>query len=130
MDNIDAVFAARWDDADLEPAEPAEPLQVFRRLTLALVGTAPSLEEIRRELAFKRLAIDEDGEGLVWIGETQIPTDSVMSTPRPLATEETAAATSPVAPALQPFTEPNPQPNGLTGFGSGFKTGMARIPRW
>ena len=44
------------------------------------------LEEMRRELAFKRLAIDEDGEGLG---------------------EETATVTSSAVSALLPFAEPD-----------------------
>ncbi len=43
----------------------------YRTLKYVLSLDDALLEEIRRELAFKRLAIDEDKEGLVWIGETQ-----------------------------------------------------------
>lgn len=45
---VDQILASRWQQAAVEPAEQADDLQVFRRLTLALVGTAPSLEEIRQ----------------------------------------------------------------------------------
>ncbi len=45
---IDALLQSTWDEASVDPAEPADDLQVLRRLSLALVGTAPSLEEIRR----------------------------------------------------------------------------------
>ena len=48
---IDHDFAERWRKAGLEPAsmlEGEEELQVLRRLSLALHGTIPSLEEIRR----------------------------------------------------------------------------------
>lgn len=45
--DIDDWFAARWRAADIQPAETAEDLVVFRRLSLALVGAVPSLEEIR-----------------------------------------------------------------------------------
>lgn len=57
---IDELLASRWqqefawqDDSGqqltgpLEPAAPAEPLTILRRLSLALHGTVPSLEEIR-----------------------------------------------------------------------------------
>jgi class 3 adenylate cyclase/predicted ATPase len=57
-----------------------------------------SLEDLRRELIFRRLARDEAGEGLVWIGGTPLPVgataDAVMSlspalAPRsPLATDD------------------------------------------
>lgn len=36
-----------WSDEGLEPAEPADDLAVYRRLSLALHGTIPSLEEVR-----------------------------------------------------------------------------------
>jgi hypothetical protein len=45
---IDALLQSSWDEAAVDAAEPADDLQVFRRLSLGLVGTAPSLEEIRR----------------------------------------------------------------------------------
>ncbi len=48
---MDAYFSARWQKAELEPAlilEEAEELQILRRLSLALHGTIPSLEDIRR----------------------------------------------------------------------------------
>ncbi len=44
---VNALLEAAWTDYSIEPAERADDLQVFRRLALALVGTAPSLEEIR-----------------------------------------------------------------------------------
>jgi len=39
---------AHWNDEPLPPARPADDLQVLRRLSLALHGTVPSLEEIRQ----------------------------------------------------------------------------------
>lgn len=45
---INAEFHRKWKEADLVPAAPAPDLQVLRRLTLALMGTIPSLEEIRQ----------------------------------------------------------------------------------
>lgn len=46
--SIDRLLAARWADAGIEPAAPAAELSVLRRAWLALAGTVPSLEEIRR----------------------------------------------------------------------------------
>ena len=44
---VDAEFSRRWAEAKLAPAAPADDLQVLRRLALALVGSTPSLEEVR-----------------------------------------------------------------------------------
>ncbi|MEZ6059839.1 MAG: DUF1549 domain-containing protein [Planctomycetaceae bacterium] len=44
---INAWFRRHWADEGLQPAELADDLTVFRRLSLALHGTVPSLEEIR-----------------------------------------------------------------------------------
>src|SRR3954464_1663978 len=48
VDDLDAAFRARWAEAGHVPTPRAEELAVMRRLALALTGTAPSLEEIRR----------------------------------------------------------------------------------
>ncbi|HEY0981910.1 DUF1549 domain-containing protein [Schlesneria sp.] len=45
---VDQLFADQWREAKIEPALPADELALFRRLSLVLHGTAPSLEEIRR----------------------------------------------------------------------------------
>ena len=45
---IDAEFSARWGERGLQPAGAAGALTVCRRLSLALTGTVPSLEEIRQ----------------------------------------------------------------------------------
>jgi hypothetical protein len=45
---VDTLIQLRWTDFACEPAAVADELQVFRRLALGLVGTAPSLEEIRQ----------------------------------------------------------------------------------
>lgn len=45
---IDASFRQEWAAAKAQPAPPAPNLAVMRRLALALVGTVPSLEEIRQ----------------------------------------------------------------------------------
>lgn len=48
VDAIDAELRAEWKKASLAAAPPANELQVARRLSLALMGTVPSLEEIRQ----------------------------------------------------------------------------------
>ena len=40
-------LARLWEELGIEPAQPADELTIFRRLSLALHGTIPSLEEIR-----------------------------------------------------------------------------------
>ncbi|HYV47339.1 MAG TPA: DUF1549 domain-containing protein [Myxococcaceae bacterium] len=45
---VDAALQTHWKAQGLTPAAPADDLAVLRRLTLALMGTVPSLEEIRR----------------------------------------------------------------------------------
>src|SRR5436190_23624660 len=44
---VDQMFERRWNEAGLKPAESAAEMQVFRRLSLALYGTIPALEELR-----------------------------------------------------------------------------------
>src|SRR5262245_7434689 len=48
VERVDRLFARKWASAELEPAAAADDLQVLRRLSLALLGTVPSLEEIRK----------------------------------------------------------------------------------
>ncbi len=45
---VDTTFRQRWAEQGLTPAATAPELAVMRRLSLALCGTIPSLEEIRR----------------------------------------------------------------------------------
>jgi hypothetical protein len=45
---IDAYFENVWERQQLQPAEPAKDLLLLRRLALSLMGTVPSLEEIRQ----------------------------------------------------------------------------------
>ena len=47
-DRVDRAFRDRWRDQGLTPAPRASDLALIRRLSLALTGTIPSLEEIRR----------------------------------------------------------------------------------
>ena len=44
---VDRLFARKWADAGIAPANPTGELALLRRLSLVLHGTAPSLEEIR-----------------------------------------------------------------------------------
>jgi hypothetical protein len=48
VQEVDAELSQRWSREGIAPAEPADELTVLRRLSLALLGTAPSLEEVRR----------------------------------------------------------------------------------
>jgi hypothetical protein len=48
VEELDASFRRRWVERGLHPAAPAAELTVMRRLALALVGSIPSLEEIRQ----------------------------------------------------------------------------------
>lgn len=45
---VDAAFRAEWAEKGLTPAPRAADLAVVRRLSLALTGTVPSLEEVRQ----------------------------------------------------------------------------------
>jgi hypothetical protein len=44
---VDQFFIDRWQSLNLSAALPADELTVLRRLSFALHGTVPSLEEIR-----------------------------------------------------------------------------------
>jgi hypothetical protein len=44
---VDGFFEQSWHEAAIKPAPRASDLQIVRRLSLALCGTIPSLEEIR-----------------------------------------------------------------------------------
>ncbi len=48
VDRVDAAFQQQWTDDGLKVAEPANDLQIARRLSLGLMGTVPSLEEVRQ----------------------------------------------------------------------------------
>ena len=53
VQKVNTFFARRWAGEDLQPVKKADELSVLRRITLALMGTVPSLEEIR--------AFEQDG---------------------------------------------------------------------
>jgi uncharacterized protein DUF1549/uncharacterized protein DUF1553 len=44
---VDEAFRRQWNELGIEPAPRAEDLLIARRLALSLMGTSPSLEEIR-----------------------------------------------------------------------------------
>ena len=44
---VDSFLEQQWRDLNLQPANRSDDLQILRRLSLALHGTIPSLEEIR-----------------------------------------------------------------------------------
>jgi hypothetical protein len=48
VDRVNEVFRGEWSNQALTVAPRASELTIFRRLTLALTGTIPSLEDIRR----------------------------------------------------------------------------------
>jgi len=48
LDRVNATFRQQWASEKLTPAQPAPNLLVARRLSLGLMGTVPSLEEIRQ----------------------------------------------------------------------------------
>ena len=64
VERVDAAFNDSWREQHAEPATVASDLAVARRVSLALTGTIPSLEEIRH---FESLQPDERLER--WIAE-------------------------------------------------------------
>lgn len=48
IEQVDQEFETQWNDHQLQVAEIADELTVIRRLGLALAGTIPSVEEIRK----------------------------------------------------------------------------------
>src|SRR5260370_14934905 len=56
VDRVNDSFHQQWHSEGLRPAAPADDLLVARRLALGLMGTIPSLEEIRQ---FEALPLDE-----------------------------------------------------------------------
>jgi Protein of unknown function (DUF1553)/Protein of unknown function (DUF1549) len=48
VERVNGAFRQQWSSASVRPAAPATDLQISRRLALGLMGTLPSLEEIRQ----------------------------------------------------------------------------------
>ena len=59
---VNAEFRAAWHKSGVNPVDQADDLTVARRLALALAGTIPSLEEIRR-----LEALPEDDRQPTWV---------------------------------------------------------------
>lgn len=60
---VDDALARTWDERDVPPTTLATELTVLRRMTLALTGSVPSLEDVRRfealpEMARREVALD------------------------------------------------------------------------
>src|SRR5262245_33421515 len=60
VDQVDGSFRRQWSEQQLKPAPHAPDLTVARRLSLALTGTIPSLQEIRQ------LEAQPDDQRLAW----------------------------------------------------------------
>src|SRR5581483_3392793 len=60
VERLDAAFRLSWSEQGLHAATPAAELAIARRISLGLMGTIPSLEEIRQ---FEALPA---GERLAW----------------------------------------------------------------
>ena len=69
----------------------------YRTLTYVFGLDESCLEDVRRELGFKRLARDEDGEGLVWTGEGHPAVPAGAAPLRPPAPLDIVAVSSPLA---------------------------------
>ena len=60
VNGIDQAFERQWQGQDLIPSSAASDLTILRRLSLALTGSIPSLEEIRQFEAYT------DADRLQW----------------------------------------------------------------
>ncbi|MCF6314272.1 MAG: DUF1549 and DUF1553 domain-containing protein [Verrucomicrobiales bacterium] len=49
VEKLDQAFEKNWQQAGIQALTPAPPLTIARRLSLALTGTIPSIEEIRAQ---------------------------------------------------------------------------------
>src|SRR5205823_3319510 len=56
VERVDASFRKQWQELNLRPAECADDLQIAQRLSLALMGTIPSIQEMRE---FEKSPADE-----------------------------------------------------------------------
>src|SRR5262249_40080162 len=82
----------------------------YRRLTYVFSIDKVMLEEIREELTFRRLAIDEGGQGLVWTGEVPSMPPPGRAVPSPQVPADLPSGTSPTAPPLPPRITETPTP--------------------
>jgi class 3 adenylate cyclase len=87
----------------------------YRSLKWTLGVDDALLDEIREELTLRRLAIDEAGKVLVWIGETQPTAPSGAFTPSQSASPEPTTVTETLTPSngptatLEPISKAAPQ---------------------
>jgi class 3 adenylate cyclase/predicted ATPase len=73
------------------------------------------LEQVQSELRFKQLAMDENGEGLVWTGEGHMTVHPPVATPSRAVMAETAAVSAPSLPTSSSIvTRTDTQPNDAT----------------
>lgn len=84
----------------------------YRTLQYIFALDDAMLEEIREDLSFRRLALDEDGKGLVWTGEVQVPVQlpvTVLSQQPSTTPVENLSAEVPTWPpcVAEADTEPN-----------------------
>src|SRR5262252_5381557 len=62
------------------------------------------LEDLKEELIYgQRLAVDEDGRVLVWMGGAHAPSESIASPPLP----QEGSHTTPITPAAFPSAQPH-----------------------
>jgi Protein of unknown function (DUF1549)/Protein of unknown function (DUF1553) len=66
---VDAALAAPWEDLELRPTDNAPDLTVARRVSLALTGTTPALQEIRQFEARPASDAAQARERLQWYTE-------------------------------------------------------------
>src|SRR5947209_2220666 len=48
VNRVDGSFRQQWSKASVRPSGPESDVQISRRLALGLMGTVPSLEELRQ----------------------------------------------------------------------------------
>jgi predicted ATPase/class 3 adenylate cyclase len=78
----------------------------YRRLKHVYRLDDALLEDMRKELLFTQAARDEDGEGLVWTGETPFATQPMANVPtQPTMTAPSAVGWSAAVPPSPPVTE-------------------------
>jgi class 3 adenylate cyclase len=72
----------------------------YRTLTYTFDLDQALVEEIREELIFRQLVIDEDSKGLVWIGDAQSTMQPATAIPSQPAVPEAVTLTSAASPTL------------------------------
>jgi class 3 adenylate cyclase/predicted ATPase len=92
----------------------------YRMLTLACSLDETLLEAVRRELAFKQIAYDVDGEGLVWAGEVQ---SAATVTHQPILPEVATVAPRAVPSLPPPVPETYTPSTAATMISDGMPTG-------